>query len=133
MTLPAETQRRTRGHNFYPPKDVRTKVPALHSTADSDDPFGQAVHVHYFVGGFDWWITEADWETGMAFGIVRSPMCPDGEWGSIFLPELEEVRPSGSYTPTGNTQGLVGTGTLQWVVERDCFWTAKTVTEAMGR
>lgn len=125
MTAPAgvtDTQRRVRGHAFLPPAVVRRRTPGLGATETTPCP-DKLVLAHYFTGGWDWYVVEADWTTGQAFALTRSPACPDGEWGYVDLAELEAVRPRGSYTPTGATEGLVGTGMLSWVVERDCWWT----------
>ena len=90
-TLP-ETQRKRRGHQFYPTKSAR--VPALGSTEGQGD--AAMVRAHYFVGGSDWWITEWDPATGEAFGFA----CLNGdtmnaELGYIDLRELEAVRVGG--------------------------------------
>lgn len=50
----AETQRKIRGHNFYAPKKVLSKVPALGSTEDI--PFEEKkFHLYYFAGGASNW------------------------------------------------------------------------------
>jgi hypothetical protein len=98
----AETQRKRRGHNFYPPKAVARKVPALRATEGQDDPM---VHLHYFGGSADFFITEFDPETGMAFGLADL-FGDGGELGSIYLPELEAVSVRGGLT----------------IIERDCYW-----------
>jgi len=94
MTILPETQRRRRGHGFYPTKGA--KVPAIGSTENVDDPM---VRAHYFVGSWDWYVTEWNPQTGEAFGFVKGI---ESELGYIMLPELEAVR----------MQGV-------WVVERD--------------
>jgi hypothetical protein len=109
--LPADTQRKRRGHNFYPPKADRKKIPALYSGEDVAAA-DKVVVLHYFVGGCDWWLTEVDFESGMAFGFVNLGDPDMAEWGSVFLPELEAVKAHG------------------WmVVERDCWWSLKKFSE----
>ncbi len=127
-----ETQRRARGHAFYPPKADARRIPALGATEGTpvDD---KIVHLHYFTGGWDWYIVEADPETGRAFGYVVGPLTPAGEWGYIDLPELERIPPRGTLTRTGADEGITAVGTVQWVVERDCWWDATTFTDAMDR
>lgn len=96
-----ETNKRRRGHAFMPPVSVR--VPALRST----DGQGRdaIVHVHYFLGGADWYITEMDRATGEAFGYAELlPGC--GELGYIPLADLERVLAGGLSQP----------------VERDMSW-----------
>lgn len=99
-----ETQRKRRGHNFLPPKSV--KVPALMSTEMTplDD---KLIPLKYFSAAGDWYIAEADFETGEAFGYVKLAAYPDGaEWGYIDLNELEQLNVH---------HGLV-------IVERDMYW-----------
>ena len=98
-----ETQRKRRGHNFYPPKAVLSKIPALYET-DGVPAAEQKIHAHYFVGGQDWFISELNPENGLAFGYADLGM-GGGEWGYISLPELEAAKGRG------------------WqVVERDCHF-----------
>lgn len=118
--LPAETQRRTRGHRFYPPKAEQKRIPALYATEGT--PLAEkTVHQHYFTGGFDFYVTEWDPQTGRAFGMVKDR--GEREWGYFMLPDLEAIKPRGTYVATGGDEGVVATGTLQWVVERDMWWT----------
>lgn len=107
-----ETQRARRGHGFYPPAmsvDPWTgravPMPALYAT--ERQPAAQKVlHVHYFVGGCDWWVAEYDPATGTAFGYACLGDPDLAEWGYVDLPELEALTVHG---------GLV-------VVERDLHW-----------
>jgi len=109
LDLP-ETLRKRRGHRFY---EIPAETPGLYETehiATAD----KIVYLKLFSAAGDWWITEVERETGMAFGFVRLSAFPDGaEWGNVYLPELEEVMVHG---------GLV-------IVERDKFWTPKPVRE----
>lgn len=177
-----ETQRRTRGHAFLPPQVVRRKTPALYAT-EAVPLADKLVVAHYFAGGFDWYVVEADWTTGEAFGLVKHN--GDVEWGYFWLGELEAIRPRSTFTATpakplsepvahehpyegqtlhhthefgavqhgyfehpedGHPYGKpgvgahrvapqavvhVGSGTLQWVVERDCFWTPVRAAELL--
>lgn len=86
--LPAETQRRLRGHDFYP-KDVHT-WPKMYSGEDLND-FGKTeIVAHYFLGNMDWYISEMR-SDGVAFGYAKFGQ--NGEWGGgIYLPELEQAR-----------------------------------------
>lgn len=86
-----ETQRKRRGHNFLPPKRDLARIPGL----GGQESAGTAaiIHLHYFVGGWDWYITELDPATGEVFGVVTSPMTgPEGEYGYSSLAEMEGVR-----------------------------------------
>lgn len=98
-----ETQRRIRGHNFFPPKAVMTKVPGIGETEDI--PFeDKKVHLHYFTGAADWYLMEVDQKTGKAFGFLN-PSGNGGHWGYVSLPDLEKFN-GGGYR----------------VVERDCHF-----------
>jgi len=101
-----ETQRKRRGHRFLPPKSV--KVPAMGTT--DGIPFAEkSIPLKYFAASGDWYIAEADFETGEAFGFTKLAVYPDGEWGYIDLNELERLNVH---------RGLV-------IVERDMHWTPK--------
>lgn len=101
-----ETQRRRRGHRFFPSAALR--VPALRST----DGQGKdaIVHVHYFVGGADWYVTEYDAETGESFGWAEI-LPGGGELGYTSLAELETVA----------------AGPLRQPVERDMHWERRSL------
>jgi len=107
-----ETRKARRGHNFYAPKAVMSKIPKLYAT-DKVDAADKIVWLHYFTGGSDWWVTEYDPETGVAFGYA----CLNGdtqnaEWGYMSLPEMEEVYIA-PFT----------------IIERDCYWTPEVFSE----
>ena len=85
-----ETQRRLRGHDFYP-RNV-AGWPALGTTEEipiAEHPFA----AHYFVAGSDWYICELDTATGEAFGFADMGF-GGGEFGYIDMPALETLRVS---------------------------------------
>lgn len=93
---------RRRGHRFLPPKAVMAKVPALYAT-ENTKAGDTIINLHYFVAGCDWYVAEADFTTGLAFGWAEvAAGC--GEWGYFSLDELANLS--------------VG----PFVVERDCWW-----------
>lgn len=111
------TTDRMRGHRFYPSDEVLANIPGLYETEDIrlDD---KVLHLHYFVGGSDWYIAELDPETGEAFGWAQmAPGC--GEWGYISLPELAAVQ--------ARAFGMV------LPVERDLHFTPTVAREALAR
>ena len=67
-------------------------MPKTYQTEETADP---VAYLHYFIGSWDWWITEKDREPEQlqAFGFVKSELCPDGEWGYI---NIEEVTQAGA-------------------------------------
>jgi len=83
-----ETLRERRGHDFYPPAEERDAMPPLYG-AESTPADDKIVRLHYFVGSADWWIVEADWTTGIAFGFCDLGF---GEWGYASLVELESIH-----------------------------------------
>ncbi|KUN57278.1 hypothetical protein AQJ46_47865 [Streptomyces canus] len=108
-SVPADTLRTRRGHDFYPTLAQRAAIPALYGTEDIPTP-EKVVHLHYFGGAcMNWFVTELDPSCGLAFGWAH---ISDGEWGYFLLPELESI----SYGP-----GLV--------IERDLYWEPKPVRE----
>lgn len=110
---------RRRGHRFAPPKATLAKVPALYEVEHERDPL---VRLHYFVGSWDWYVTELDPETWRAFGLVTSPACPHGEWGYIDLAELALVHAGA--TLNGHP--------FRQPVERDCHWTMVPISEVLS-
>ncbi|GGX55945.1 DUF2958 domain-containing protein [Streptomyces chartreusis] len=108
-TVPADTLRTLRGHEFYPTLAQRAEVPTLYSTENTPTP-DKIVHLHYFAGAcMNWFVTELDPKCGLAFGWAH---ITNGEWGYFHLPELEEIQ-SG----------------IGFVIERDLHWEPKPVRE----
>ena len=100
-----EINRRLRGHDFLPAWEALTATPLLRATEHV--PLGaKIVHLHFFIGGCDWYVAELDDETWEAFGYANLGDPQNAEWGYFSLPELETV--------------VVGPG---FVVERDLLWT----------
>lgn len=116
-----ETNRRLRGHRFYPTARELAKYPKIY--AQDGKGMDAIVHVHYFGAAGDWWVTEFadDFDTtGEVFGYVRLAGIPQGaELGYFDLRELEQ-------TVGRARHGLP----VPIYVERDCYWTPKTIREA---
>jgi len=66
------------------------------------------VHLKFFIDSWTWLLTEINQETGEAFGMVFSSLCPKGELGYFNMNELATIR------------GSIGHG-----VERDRYWDKK--------
>ncbi len=106
-----------RGHRFFPSPAVLDRIPGLYAT--EKQPVGErTVHLHYFTSAADFWIVELEQSTGTAFGYVCLGDPSMAEWGSIYLPELQEV-----YKPPE----LVAPNMIRppVIVERDLWWTPK--------
>ena len=85
-----ETQRKRRGHRFLPPKSVQ--VPMLMTTTGTAMA-DKVIPLHYFCASGDWYIAEADFSTGEAFGYAKLAAMPEmAEWGYIDLNELEQLN-----------------------------------------
>ncbi len=93
-------------------KEIEGKAPRLGETDGMG--MGATVVAHYFscVSGWDWYMTEYEPETGLAFGYVRGF---EGELGYFSIPELEEINESAGFC----------------VVERDLHWEPRTIAEAV--
>jgi hypothetical protein len=65
------------------------KLPKSRQTEDQTDP---TVMLHYFLGSWDWYITENATEGNREeiefFGLVKSPWCQNGELGYINIAEV---------------------------------------------
>lgn len=104
---------RMRGHRFRPPRADLNRIPPIYAQENTPTD-EQIVHLHYFLGGNDWWITEYDPATGEAFGWARVGGNDRPELGYLNLPELATVVAH----------------TLPPWVERDLAWTPKPWKEA---
>lgn len=108
-----------RGHSLWPSETTIQAIPALYAT-DGAGPMGdRIVHLHYFLGGCDWWVIELNADEGLAFGYVRlHGDDQSAEWGSMDIGELASI-----YEP-----GVVARA--EWgfrvrpalIVERDLHW-----------
>ena len=75
-------------------KEIRETLDNMPKTYDTEDQSDPMVHLHYFYGSWDWYLTEKDLneEQNQAFGLVVSPYCPNGELGYISIPEILKVN-----------------------------------------
>lgn len=74
-------------------RDLETTIAAMPVTYQQSELGDDAVvHLHYFMGGADWWVTEKDMDGGtpQAFGLVDLGHGP--ELGYISIDELVRVR-----------------------------------------
>jgi Protein of unknown function (DUF2958) len=88
--------------------DLATKIIQMPETYDQEHLGEEAIaHLHYFIGGCDWWITEKDKLGGVrqAFGMASLNHC-DPELGYIGIQEITSLD-----------------------AELDLHWTPKTLTQ----
>ena len=68
-----------------------SKMPAFYSTEDV--PLKEKmIHMHFFIGGCDWYATEYDPEQQLFFGFANLGDNDMAEWGYFSLKELCEVK-----------------------------------------
>ena len=68
------------------------KLPYLHST-ENMFPEERIIHMHFFLGGCDWYAAEFDPLTRMFFGyIILYNDLQNAEWGHFSLEELVYTR-----------------------------------------
>ena len=63
-------------------------IPKLYAQEDVKD---KKVYLKFFIGECTWYVTEYD-GSDTFFGLVVSPMCPDGEWGYFSFGELVSLK-----------------------------------------
>ena len=96
-----------------PTQERLAQIPGLYETEEV--PLAEkSIHLHFFIGGCDWWITEYDGnDIFFGFAVLNSDH-QNSEWGYISFDELRQVKIGG------------------WV-EVDCeleeFWTVKKAKE----
>ncbi len=96
------------------PDEVAATIPALGATEECEAPLA-AVHLFTPSGGWDWYLTEYDPETGEAFGLVRGI---ETEWGYFSVSEMEGLnRSRGASLAEGGgwASVFVGEGDLEEV------------------
>lgn len=76
-----------------PTKERLSKIPRLYET-EGIPVAEKRVHLHFFIGGCDWWVVEFDGEDTF-FGFVNLGDDLNAEWGYFSFRELREIRVSG--------------------------------------
>lgn len=110
-----EPHRERRGHDFWPPAAELATIPALYETDDAGPLGDRVVHLHYFVGGCDWWLIEVDVPEGRGFGYVRLGSDHGAEWGYVDLHDLARILVT----------------RVNFPVERDLHWRPRSAREVL--
>lgn len=77
-----------------PAPEKLAKVPRLYET-ESISLKDKIIHLHFFIGGCDWFIAEYDGEdTFFGFAILNNDQV-NAEWGYISFSELKEIKVQG--------------------------------------
>ncbi|MCH8957075.1 DUF2958 domain-containing protein [candidate division KSB1 bacterium] len=76
-----------------PGKEQLAKIPRLYDT-EKINGNDKIIHLHFFIGGCDWYIAEFDGEDlFFGFAILNDPQ--NAEWGYISFKELDEINLDG--------------------------------------
>ena len=77
-----------------PTKERLSKLPRLYETENV--PLKEKlVHLHFFIGGCDWYICETDGKDLMWGFCILNADYDMAEWGYVSLSELREIKVSG--------------------------------------
>ncbi|MBW1781258.1 MAG: DUF2958 domain-containing protein [Deltaproteobacteria bacterium] len=96
-----------------PTKERLSKLPRLYETENV--PLKEKlVHLHFFIGGCDWYICETDGKDLMWGFCILNNDYDMAEWGYVSLSELREIKVS---------------GWLEVDCEREEFWQVKKAKE----
>ncbi len=67
------------------------KIPRLYSTEDIP-PENKSIHLHFFIGGCDWYVAEFDGEDSFYGYSILNGDYWNAEWGYISFEELKRLR-----------------------------------------
>jgi hypothetical protein len=77
-----------------PSKERLAGIPKLYETEDTPLT-DKLIHLHFFIGGCDWYIAEYDGEDLFwGFACLNQDL-QNAEWGYISYPELKEIKIAG--------------------------------------
>ena len=77
-----------------PSKERLAKIPRLYET-EKQPIKDKLIHLHFFIGGCDWYIAEYDGED-LFFGYaILNQDYENAEWGYISFSELKEIKLNG--------------------------------------
>lgn len=78
-----------------PTKERLSKIPKLYET-ESRSLQDKQIHLHFFIGGSDWFICEYDEADELFFGYaILNNDYQMAEWGYVSFPELKSIRING--------------------------------------
>jgi hypothetical protein len=78
-----------------PTKDQLDKLPKLYETEEIPLT-DKLIHLHFFIGGCDWYIAEYDGED-LFWGYANLNDPEMAEWGYISFQELKEIKIQGGF------------------------------------
>lgn len=74
-------------------KNNLDRIPRLYQTEHTSLK-DKIIHLHFFIGGCDWYIAEASDEILWGFAILNNDYM-NAEWGYISLEELKSIKVAG--------------------------------------
>ena len=77
-----------------PTKERLEKIPKLYETEDIPVK-EKEIHLHFFIGGCDWYISETDGEDIMFGFCILNQDYLNSEWGYVSLSELRPLKVGG--------------------------------------
>jgi hypothetical protein len=111
-----------------PTREQLARLPGLYET-DHIDCKDKIIHLHFFMGSFDWWLAEFDGEdTFFGFACLGDPDM--AEWGFIPFHELKELKMD---VPLRSMKPDEEIGKIPLEVDCDKFWTPKKFSEVWPR
>ncbi len=76
-----------------PSKERLARIPRLYET-ESTPLKDKIIHLHFFIGGSDWFVTEYDGDDlFFGYAILNDPQ--NAEWGYISFDELKDINING--------------------------------------
>lgn len=75
-----------------PSKTRLSKIPKLYET-DEIPLLEKTIHLHFFLGSSDWYITEFDGDDTFFGYVILNGDTQCSEWGYISFQELKDVKP----------------------------------------
>lgn len=97
-----------------PSKEKLSSIPGINET-DNISIKDKLVHLHFFIGGCDWYVIEFDGDD-LFFGFtILNQDHVNSEWGYFSLSELKQIQIN------------------RWIeVDCDCHWKVRKASEVKG-
>jgi len=78
-----------------PTKKQLSRIPKLYET-DNIPLKDKIIHLHFFIGGCDWFIAEYDADEDMFWGfVILNGDLQNAEWGLINYSEIKSIKAQG--------------------------------------
>ena len=74
-----------------PTSEVLSQLPRLYQT-EKISTTDKIIHLHFFLGGCDWYIAEYDGKDTMFGFAILNGDTQNAEWGYVSLAELKEIN-----------------------------------------